>query len=292
MDELEYQKGDVIFQEGDRSDSIYMVLSGSVEILKSISGQSDVVGTISAGGFVGEIASLIDRRRSTMARVAENGTSLKVLEKDNFLRLVSKEPDTAYSLLTRMCERLHTSSRRASDNTLVQIMRTATHHGETATESLPSTEDAKDYTVTVFPESQHLSGQISEQGVTLDVSPFIIGRKSEEESVQSGGISQWFNGRKDRRSQGERRSDSNLPKVHLQLTDTQPYRLSRIHFLIQKMQNGGFIVRDLGSTLGTQVNDSFLGTEFPKDFEELNVGENVICAGGGDSPFRFCLVIE
>ena len=288
----EYQEGDILYKEGDRSDNIYLVVMGSVEILKTISNKTEVVGTANPGDFIGEIASLIDRARSTTARIKEDGTRIKPLEKENFLRLISNEPATAYSLLTRLCERLHASSRRASDNSVLQAMRTAKDHNESNEFSASQVEEKQDIQVTIYPESASLVEQMPKEGLSITDSPFIIGRKLDTEEMESEAKNQWLTHRKDRRRQGERREDSNLPKVHLQFTDSQPYRLSRIHYLIQKMPDDRFIIRDLGSTLGTQVNEDYLGTDFAKDFIELDEGEHYISAGGSDSPFKLRLVIE
>jgi len=291
MSEKEYQKGDTLYQDGDRSDAIYRVEEGSIEILKLISDRMEVVGTAKKGDFVGEIASLISRNRSTSARVAENGTWLRSFEKAEFLRLVSYDPDNAYNLLNRICERLHASSRRSTDDAVHQVIRTAKGQDESSKLVSSVLETTHDVQLTIFPGSDFLAGQMPREGIIFNDSPYIVGRKEEEDSPESAKPKNWLTRRKDRRGDGERRKNVNSTKVHLQLSDSQPFRLSRIHFLIQKMPDGGFIVRDLGSTLGTQVNETSLGSDFPSDFVGLQMGENIISAGGNDSSHKFRVVI-
>ena len=48
------------------------------------------------------------------------------------------------------------------------------------------------------------------------------------------------------------------------IPEPQPYRLSRAHFSLMT-QDGQIVVRDLGSTLGTIVNDQPLGRDRPSD---------------------------
>ncbi len=287
-----FEQGEILFKVGDRSGYVYLVVEGSVEILKSVSSKVEVVGVANAGDYVGEISSLIDRNRSHSARVAKSGTRITKLDKDQFLRLICSEPDTAYSLMTRLCERLHATSRRSSDDAVQQAVRTAKQHGISLSETAAENETKSSAKMTIFPETEYLSSQMPKDGIALMASPFIIGRKQLEDRPDHVKSENWLAGGRDRRRQDDRRQDEILPMVHLQLVDSKPFRLSRLHFLIQKMTDGEVIVRDLGSMLGTQVNKNFLGADFSGDFTTLDVGENIIFAGGSDTPFKFRIVIE
>jgi hypothetical protein len=83
-----------------------------------------------------------------------------------------------------------------------------------------------------------------------------------------------------------------LPRLQpdLKLDDTVPFRLSRSHFMIEK-RDGCYYVRDLCSTLGTIVNGQPIGNHFRGDEARLRAGENVVTAGGVDSPFVFSVFI-
>ena len=74
------------------------------------------------------------------------------------------------------------------------------------------------------------------------------------------------------------------------LEDIGPFRLSRNHFMIEQCQDG-YNVQDLDSTLGTIVNNQHIGGHFRTDYALLRAGENVVIAGGADSPFVFCVSI-
>jgi hypothetical protein len=54
--------------------------------------------------------------------------------------------------------------------------------------------------------------------------------------------------------------------------------------MIEK-RDGSYHVRDLCSTLGTIVNGEPIGDHFRGDDAPLRAGENVVIAGGVDSPF-------
>jgi hypothetical protein len=76
----------------------------------------------------------------------------------------------------------------------------------------------------------------------------------------------------------------------LMLDDTEPFRLSRNHFMIEPSPEG-YHVRDLRSTLGTMVNGQRIGGYFRTDYALLRAGENEVIAGGADSRFVFSVCI-
>jgi CRP/FNR family transcriptional regulator, cyclic AMP receptor protein len=82
---------------------------------------------------------------------------------------------------------------------------------------------------------------------------------------------------------------------NLMLDDNAPFRLSRNHFIIEKLiekPDGRFHVRDLCSTLGTIVNGEPIGNHFRTDDAPLRVEENEVTADGVDSAFVFSASID
>jgi NADH dehydrogenase len=71
-----YEPGETVFEEGDSADSLFMILSGSVEVLKRFGGEPQVVGVLEAGGYFGEMALLGGEARSATTRAL---TSLDLL---------------------------------------------------------------------------------------------------------------------------------------------------------------------------------------------------------------------
>jgi CRP-like cAMP-binding protein len=60
----------VVFEEGDMGDSLFMILSGEVEVSKLISGETRQIGTLGPGEYFGEMALLGRRARSASTRAA------------------------------------------------------------------------------------------------------------------------------------------------------------------------------------------------------------------------------
>ncbi len=296
MYENEYKNGDILFQEGETSDYAFRIISGAVEILKKVGDGVKVIGKVKANHTVGEIAVLIDRNYTMTGRALEDGTKAQLLSKEEFILQASRDPDSALILMNRMCDRLHVASRRSTDIPTLDSVRNTEFNNKVKTEAI----NAAEKKLTVYAFSENLQGQIPKEGIIVMTSPFIIGRDPEKDEVphkKKMWDAERYHGL-NRRSQGERRKSNSidpktgLPKIHLHLKDMSPFRLSRFHFSIQKKNNSSYIVRDLGSTLGTKVNSFYLGTEFPRDFVNLEMGDNTITVGGQHSPFVFRVALE
>jgi len=76
----------------------------------------------------------------------------------------------------------------------------------------------------------------------------------------------------------------------LQISDTEPFNVSRNHFAIERGPDG-VQVRDRGSYLGTIVNGVPIGGHRHVATGPLAVGENEVVVGSPRSPFRFGVVV-
>lgn len=273
MRQHEYHEGDLIFKQGDPSACVYRIVSGEVEIFTELDGQTIVLGTVKAGEFLGEMGIIEVRPRSASARVKDHVTAV-LLEEREFLRLMSEEPVTAYRLIVRLSERLRIANTRLTEAIVAKDAWTDSKE-DTAVRSeagkLPSPDKMEsgsgDLRLTLFPASQPLTRYISQEGVCVGKFPFSVGRLPKE-----------------------REPKPTIP-IDLTLPDSTPFKLSRQHFSVNRSREG-YIVRDLGSTLGTELNGEFLGEQFGRDHKDLRMGENIITAGGLGSPFVFKVFLE
>ena len=92
--EKEYQQGDVIFSEGDPGKALYIILDGSVEIVKRCGSEDKVLVTLSAGSFFGELALIQESSRAVTAR-AETAAEVVMLARRDFLALLDLDPRVA-----------------------------------------------------------------------------------------------------------------------------------------------------------------------------------------------------
>ena len=299
---FQFKRDEVVFHEGEPSDRVAFIVRGAVEIVFTVDDKAYVAGIVEAGEFVGQIGAIIGRARAETVRSISDDTVVELLERDEFIRRVASKPESSYDFIQRLGERLRATSRRPSDVAIFDSDKAAEIRARSEgaeTKPLISQSDSKQ--IRVYPATELLDAQMENEGFRPAFFPFIVGRKPDEHELQEArGRQQRFaefdrrSGRSRRRGErsgeGLRRPDGG--EVNLQLEDTRPYRLSRLHFSIQKMAAGNFIVRDLRSALGTQVNDDSLGVNFPKDFTTLRDGDNRVVAGGPQSPFVFRVAVE
>ena len=257
MKEASYKTGDIIFEEGEDSAFVYRVVSGTVEVVKQVDGQTLVLGTIGESEFVGEMGVVESRVRSATVRAATDVT-VEVIDADLFFQLISDNKHLAYNLILRLSERL-----RQADRKLVEVSSGDSSDLLAGLDKGPMPrKPTDDYRLTLLPASDQMATVVPKGGIALDKFPFAVGRRPGADEPQPD------------------------IEISLAIEDRKPYRLSRKHFVILPAADR-FVLRDLGSFLGTDLNGEFLGHHFASDSAALRVGENTIVAGGVDSPFAF-----
>ncbi|MDH5616395.1 MAG: cyclic nucleotide-binding domain-containing protein [Acidimicrobiia bacterium] len=100
-----YEDGEVIIHEGDMGDSMFVVQSGEVEVVRMGSSGELRIGTLSGGDFFGEMA-LFDKtvRSATVRAVGE--ARVLTIDKRTILKRISEDPLLAVNLLKSMSSKL------------------------------------------------------------------------------------------------------------------------------------------------------------------------------------------
>ncbi|MBA4349535.1 MAG: hypothetical protein C0415_06065 [Thermodesulfovibrio sp.] len=101
-----YNTGDVIFKEGEEGDSMFHILSGSVDIIKN----EQIIRVMKNGEYFGEMSMLMNTSRTATVIVRDPDTQLVVISQDNFETILREEPQIVLSLLKEMGERLRITS--------------------------------------------------------------------------------------------------------------------------------------------------------------------------------------
>ncbi len=103
---LQYKKGNTIFYKTEEGTDLYIVLSGRLKaVLTDDEGDEIVLALFDKGAFFGEL-SLLDGRGRSATIVADIDSELAVLNKADFLDLVSRDPKIAIELMMTLVERL------------------------------------------------------------------------------------------------------------------------------------------------------------------------------------------
>jgi CRP/FNR family transcriptional regulator, cyclic AMP receptor protein len=90
----------VLFREGDPADSVFRVLSGAVDVLRELDADPILLGTVSAGQFIGEMGVVENRRRNATARAASE-VEVEILTPTEFLDQIAGSPQAARELIQR-----------------------------------------------------------------------------------------------------------------------------------------------------------------------------------------------
>jgi len=95
------EPGHVVFREGDKGDSMYVVLEGEL----AIQVKGEVIDTTGPGGIVGEMA-LIDNSPRSATCVAKTTCRIVPVNERQFNFMVQETPNFAITVMRMMCDRL------------------------------------------------------------------------------------------------------------------------------------------------------------------------------------------
>lgn len=257
MIQKQYRAGEILFKEGEPSDHALRIVSGEVDVVKENEGEAVILGTAKDGDFIGEMGVIQESPRIATVR-AVSAVTVDVFPKDAFLKQISEDPELALRLLKRLGERLKVVSQAFVE----AVTMGGTQHDLRELDAPPALSPLR-----LFADSNRLVRLLPSEGVLVTPFPFLVGRLPQETETQAP-----------------------LP-LDLALQDVPPFRLSRVHFSIDR-EDSAYVVRDMHSHLGTEVNGHGLGDHFASDRAPLRVGENVVVAGGKGSSFRFRFILE
>jgi thioredoxin reductase (NADPH) len=94
----EVRAGELLIDIGDQKTGFYVVLSGSVDVVRPLGEREEPVTTHGPGEFTGEINMLSARRSLVRARAATDGTVIDV-DRDDLRTLVQRDPELSEILM-------------------------------------------------------------------------------------------------------------------------------------------------------------------------------------------------
>ena len=114
---LVLKKGDIVFEEGDEAVFAYVLTEGVIEIVQTTKGEQQVLGKVEKGTVFGEMAIIDGFPRSASARAAADCKVQEVGHKE-FLNYISKKPDAAFSIMTRLSGFVRSADKQTSKSLL------------------------------------------------------------------------------------------------------------------------------------------------------------------------------
>jgi CRP-like cAMP-binding protein len=107
---LDFDPGQILFQQGDHAEAAFVVIQGSADILIETDNGAAVIATAKDNDVIGELAVLCDIPRTATVRAKSELKTLQIL-RDDFLELVRSSPEAA-------CEILRIIGKRLAERTL------------------------------------------------------------------------------------------------------------------------------------------------------------------------------
>jgi NADH dehydrogenase len=86
-----FEPGDIIFQQGDLGDSVYVIEEGECEVLREQKGEQELLSTLRPGEYFGEMALLSDKTRNATIRT-RTVMNVLIIPKADFNKLRQSVP--------------------------------------------------------------------------------------------------------------------------------------------------------------------------------------------------------
>ena len=115
MTQRHLERGDVLFNEGDQGDRLYVIGEGKIKLgRRSSDGRENLVAILGPGEMFGEL-SLFDPGPRTMTATAVAETQLMGIGHDDLSGLLAGRPEVAKVLLAALAKRLRRTNENLAD---------------------------------------------------------------------------------------------------------------------------------------------------------------------------------
>ncbi|MDH3690761.1 MAG: Crp/Fnr family transcriptional regulator [Gammaproteobacteria bacterium] len=118
-----FPKNSIIVNEGDETNSLYVILSGRVKIyLSDEEGKEIILGFASSGEHFGELALLDSEPRSASVMTLEN-SNLLIISKGDFIDCLTKNPEISIALINQLIHRIRALTENVKSLALNNVYR-------------------------------------------------------------------------------------------------------------------------------------------------------------------------
>jgi len=105
-DKLILERGQHLFHQDETAKSAFVVLSGRIDLIRTIDGKNVVVESVDSGCLIGELALICETKRAVSA-IAADETVLLQIKRLKFQRLLREFPQIAYGLHAYLRNNMH-----------------------------------------------------------------------------------------------------------------------------------------------------------------------------------------
>jgi CRP-like cAMP-binding protein len=116
-----YRRGEIIVEQGRKSDALFILLSGRARVITSDSrGREVILAVLEAGDYLGEM-SLIDNDPHSATVRAEVQTDVLVLGRGEFAACLPENSSLSYAILRGLVSRLRNADRQIESLALLDV---------------------------------------------------------------------------------------------------------------------------------------------------------------------------
>lgn len=116
-----YAKGNIIINEGDKIDNIYIIHKGKIKVYKiNLDGKEQILYILKDGDTFGE-NSIFKERKATFYAEAMDDVKLCLLSKEDFMGIISRNPEIALKIMNYLLERLQNIESLVKDITTEDV---------------------------------------------------------------------------------------------------------------------------------------------------------------------------
>ncbi len=166
--ELNLIRGDVLFNEGDPPEALFLVLRGrlAIALANPIDRRESVVALMESGDLFGEMGMLDDGPRSAMARALEPTTVLSI-PYSQVLSMFDENPKLLWNVARLLAQRIRVTDEALADSVFLDVT------GRTAKRLLELADGTDEFTLPVTQEE--LAGMVgaSRERVNKAIASFI-----------------------------------------------------------------------------------------------------------------------
>jgi CRP/FNR family cyclic AMP-dependent transcriptional regulator len=115
-----YPKNAVIVSEGDRSDSLYVILTGKVKVyLADEEGKEMVLNTQGPGEYFGEI--ILDEGPRSASVMTLEPSKFSIVSREQFNQFLAQSPEVTLELVRRLIHRVRELTKKVSELALLDV---------------------------------------------------------------------------------------------------------------------------------------------------------------------------
>jgi hypothetical protein len=268
MVDRQFSDRDFIYKSGDPADGVFRIRSGEVR-LEPPAGGLVPVELCGSGDIFGGDGFLTGDTRGTDA-VAVGPVTVEFIRRNEFLAILTLQPHLLSPVFDPVFDMVAAAAGGSAAPDPVTHDPAMPDLSTPDLGTIPANGVVKNgsFGIRLVVDGKRLRAALGVDEIEISKLPFRIGRAASGEGKDT------------------------YTDIHLTISDSRPFNLSRRHFAIEAEEDGALIVRDFGSYHGTTVNGMTLGGDGRPRTAPLMTGESELVAGKPDSPFRFRILVE